>query len=116
LVVSVTTTRINQYKPERRTTGETVVPQRTARGVSKMPITSAWQQEQSRMRLFIALAYNYGWRRGELIGLRTRQVSLVDRTIRLDPGTTKNNKGREVPIPGPDGTAIPECADKQPDV
>ena len=60
------------------------------------------------MRLFIALAYNYGWRRGELIGLRTRQVSLVNRTIRLDPGTTKNNEGREVPIPGPDGSAIPE--------
>jgi integrase len=72
------------------------------------------------MRLFIALAYNYGWRRGELIGLRTRQVSLVDRTIRLDPGTTENNEGREVPIPGPDGSAIPRvvraaCADKQPD-
>jgi len=30
------------------------------------------------------------------LNLRIRQVSLAARTIRLDPGTTKNENGREV--------------------
>ena len=48
------------------------------------------------LRLFLELGYSYGWREGELLGLRVRQVNLVSRTIRLDPGTTKNREGREV--------------------
>ncbi len=48
------------------------------------------------MRTFLEVAYSYGWRRGELLGLRVRQVDLRDRTIRLDPGSTKNGEGREV--------------------
>jgi hypothetical protein len=31
-----------------------------------------------------------------MLGLQVRQVDLVARTIRLDPGTTKNGEGREV--------------------
>jgi len=46
------------------------------------------------------VAYSYGWRRGELINLRVRQVDLINRTIRLDPGTTKNGEGREVTMTG----------------
>lgn len=46
--------------------------------------------------VFLELAYTYGWRRGELLGLRVGQVSFASRTIRLDPGTTKNGEGREV--------------------
>jgi integrase len=48
------------------------------------------------MRTFIEVAYSYGWRRGELLNLRVLQVDLINRTIRLDPGTTKNGEGREV--------------------
>ena len=48
------------------------------------------------LRTFLELAFTYGWRRGELLGLRVRQVNLNQRTIRLDPGTTKNREGREV--------------------
>jgi integrase len=48
------------------------------------------------LRLFIELAFTYGWRRGELLGLRVRHVDLVHRTIRLDVGSTKNGEGREV--------------------
>jgi integrase len=48
------------------------------------------------MHTFLELAYTYGWRRSELLGLRVRQVSFSARTIRLDPGTTKNLDGREV--------------------
>lgn len=50
------------------------------------------------MRTFLEVAYSYGWRRGELIGLRVGQVDLRNRTIRLNPGTTKNGEGREVTL------------------
>lgn len=48
------------------------------------------------LRALLEVAYSYGWRRGELLNLRVRQVDFVNRTIRLDPGTTKNGEGREV--------------------
>jgi integrase len=48
------------------------------------------------LRAFLELAYTYGWRKGELLQLRVQQVNLANRTIRLDPGTTKNREGREV--------------------
>jgi len=48
------------------------------------------------LRAFLEVAFTYGWRRGELLGLRVRQVSFTARTIRLDAGTTKNREGREV--------------------
>lgn len=48
------------------------------------------------LRGFLAVAYNFGFRKGELLGLRVRQVNLKDRTIQLLPGTTKNDKGRTV--------------------
>jgi integrase len=48
------------------------------------------------LRAFLAVAYNYGFRRGELLSLRVRQVDLFDRTIDLEPGTTKNGEGRKV--------------------
>ena len=48
------------------------------------------------MRALLEVAYTYGWRRGEMLGLQVRQIDLQARTIRLDPGTTKNGEGREV--------------------
>ena len=48
------------------------------------------------MRTFLELAFTYGWRKSELLGLKVRQVNFGNRTIRLDPGTTKNHEGREV--------------------
>jgi integrase len=48
------------------------------------------------VRTFLELAFTYGWRRGELLGLRVRQLNFPARTIRLDAGTTKNGEGREV--------------------
>lgn len=67
------------------------------------------------MRLLLEAAYAYGWRRGELLKLRVRQVDLRNCTLRLDPGTTKNKKGREVTIKG----SLMElfkaaCTDKEP--
>ena len=37
-----------------------------------------------------------GWRVSELLGMKVKQVDLMQRVIRLDPGTTKNSEGREV--------------------
>jgi integrase len=48
------------------------------------------------MRALIEVAYTYGWRRGEMLGLEVRQVDMQTPTIRLNPGTTKNGEGREV--------------------
>jgi len=48
------------------------------------------------LRLFLELAYTYGWRKSELLHLKVRQVDLFSRLIRLDVGSTKNGEGREV--------------------
>lgn len=48
------------------------------------------------MRTAFELAYTYGWRHAEVLSLKVGQVSLADRTIRLNPGETKNDEGREV--------------------
>ncbi|HUD15042.1 MAG TPA: tyrosine-type recombinase/integrase [Terracidiphilus sp.] len=50
------------------------------------------------LRAMLETAHNYGWRVSELLTLRVGQVDLVARTIRHEPGTTKNQEGREVTI------------------
>ena len=47
-------------------------------------------------RAIVEVGRTYGWRIGELLQLRVRQVDLLAKVIRLDPGTTKNRDGREV--------------------
>jgi integrase len=48
------------------------------------------------MRGLFECGYTYGWRSSELLGLRVEQVNIADRTIRLNPGETKNDDGRVV--------------------
>ncbi len=48
------------------------------------------------LRLFLEIAYTFAWRKSEILNLRVSNVSLAERTIRLNAGTTKNNAGREV--------------------
>jgi len=36
------------------------------------------------LRLFLELAYTYGWRKAELLGLRVRQCDLIATSIRLE--------------------------------
>ena len=141
-VASVTTTRINQYKAERRAEGAAVATvnrelavlrrsfrygkQCTPPLVHNVPHFGLAKENNARqgfiedhqfdrmaeeavkeglwLRAFIEAAYTYGWRRGELVGkngLRVRQVDLHGAALRLDPGTTKNGEGREVPITNP---------------
>ncbi len=41
-------------------------------------------------------AFQYGWRKTEVMELLWAQVDLVEGLIRLEPGTTKNDEGRSV--------------------
>jgi integrase len=47
-------------------------------------------------RALVECGRTYGWRVSELLEMRVRQADLLQRTIRLEPGTTKNSEGREV--------------------
>jgi len=46
------------------------------------------------LRAIFEVGYSFGWRHGELLGLKVRHVDLAANTLRLDPGTTKNDEGR----------------------
>jgi integrase len=61
------------------------------------------------MRALLECGYTYGWRHEELLDLRVRQVDLLAGTIRLDPGTTKNDQGREVSVTQTVRELLAEC-------
>ncbi len=46
------------------------------------------------LRPVITFAYITGWRRGEVLSLQWPQVDFAAGTVRLEPGTTKNDDGR----------------------
>lgn len=50
------------------------------------------------LRTMLALGYTYGFRKSELLGMKVSQVDLLARTIRLNPGQTKNKEGRTVTL------------------
>lgn len=50
------------------------------------------------LRAMLALGYTYGFRKAELLNMRVGQVDLLARTIRLNPGETKNGEGRTVTL------------------
>lgn len=50
------------------------------------------------MRPLVTAAYFTGCRRGELLALQWHQVDLKRKTIRLNPGETKNSEGRVIPL------------------
>ena len=47
----------------------------------------------------VTIGYAFGWRVQEVLGLERRHVDLEVGTLRLDPGTTKNDEGRLVYMP-----------------
>jgi len=46
----------------------------------------------------VLFAYFTGWRKGEVLGLRWQQIDFAAGTVRLEPGTTKNDEGRMFPF------------------
>jgi integrase len=46
----------------------------------------------------VIMAYLTGMRRGEILSLRWGGVDLLNRQVRLNPGETKNGKGRVIPL------------------
>ena len=50
------------------------------------------------LRPVITFAYYTGCRKGEILGLRWSQVDLLQRIVRLEPGETKNDEGRTIPL------------------
>ncbi|HKF02591.1 MAG TPA: site-specific integrase [Candidatus Sulfotelmatobacter sp.] len=68
------------------------------------------------LRAMLSVGYNYGWRSGEILSMLVNQVDLVDRTIRLEVGTTKNGHGRTVTMTQEVYTLLQPCvAGKEPD-
>ena len=61
------------------------------------------------LRSLVATAYTFGFRKGELLNLRVRQVDLLDRTIRLNPGETKSGDGRVVVMTSDVTTLLAAC-------
>jgi integrase len=50
------------------------------------------------VRAVLTFAYYTGCRRGEILSLRWAQVDLKSRIVRLEPGTTKNDEARTLPL------------------
>jgi integrase len=48
----------------------------------------------------VTFAYYTGWRKQEILSLKWNQVDLAGRTVRLEVGTTKNDKGRLIVLDG----------------
>ena len=52
------------------------------------------------LRPVITFAYSTGCRKGEILWLRWDQVDLLARIVRLEPGETKNDEPRTIPLAG----------------
>jgi integrase len=68
------------------------------------------------LRGMTAVGYAFGWRKSEVLKLQVCQLDFSDRTIRLDPGTTKNDDGRVIHMSNEVYHLLSACAaNKQPD-
>ncbi|HET9741746.1 MAG TPA: tyrosine-type recombinase/integrase [Terriglobales bacterium] len=63
------------------------------------------------LRTMLALAYNFGLRREELLNLRVRQFNETQRTLSLDPGTTKNDDARHIVLTRESLELLKACVD-----
>ena len=68
------------------------------------------------LRALLTVAYSFGFRSGELLSMRVRQIDLLARTIRLEVGSTKNDEGRITPMTDEVFELLAACVSgKQPD-
>ena len=66
------------------------------------------------LRPVTTLGFYTGMRRGEIVRLRWSNVSLADKEIRLDAGTTKNDEPRSIPLIGELPEMLAILRDKDP--
>src|SRR5216683_699544 len=66
------------------------------------------------LRALMAVAYNFGFRKAELLGLRVGQIDLKARTIQLRPGETKSGRGRTVVMTDDVFPLIAACIEGKP--
>ncbi len=65
------------------------------------------------LQVAVTIAYTYGWRiPSEVMSLKLAQVDLQAGTLRLDPGTTKNDEGRLVYLTPELATLLREQIDR----
>lgn len=68
------------------------------------------------MRALFAILFEFGFRRGEALGLRVGQIDLQSRTVRLEAGETKSGEGRSAVMTSSTFELIRACCDgKKPD-
>lgn len=61
------------------------------------------------LRTFLEISYTVGWRKGEILNLRVRNINLRQRIIRLESVETKNGHGRECPMTDKIYQLLKEC-------
>jgi integrase len=61
------------------------------------------------LKALMAVDYNFGFRKSELLGLRVSQVDLNSRTIQLHTGETKSGEGRTVVMTADVHALLAEC-------
>jgi integrase len=66
---------------------------------------SVWVNLPDYLQPPVEFAYLTGWRKGEIYSLQWSQVDFEEGTVRLEPGSTKNDEGREFPF-----SALPRLA------
>lgn len=62
------------------------------------------------LRAMFETAVQLGWRSGELKGMLVQQADIAAKTLRLEPGTTKNRDGRTAVMPATLAMLIQQCA------
>ncbi len=62
------------------------------------------------LRAFLAMGFNHGFRKGEMLNLRLRHVDFLQKTITLPPEMTKTKRGRVVAMADEVCRLLLECA------
>lgn len=77
---------------------------------------AGWDDDKNLLFAFSPSLRQKDWRIGELLSMQVKQLDLMSRSIRLEPGTTKNRDGREVMMTKRVHELLKLCAfGKQPD-
>lgn len=78
---------------------ETLTEDNARRGFwSEEELSLVLDKLQPELRPIVSVAYITGWRKGELLSRQRRHLDLEQGWLTLEPGETKNKKGRQFPL------------------